>query len=534
MKMAMRQHKILVGVVLLAGALFALRAPAFWSAALYQIHQDITQDVLNGQFSFGGEDNYTFSDTAVTAINAMHKIQDSGNYDPLDHFDGEHLADGFARLQNTRGMLEDELKSTSPDSQKLWIYVGVMLHQMQDFYSHSTYTQSAAGSIPVDFATLTDPSQSPTIPSFFASPTYPADNPQDCAADFITLLPVVASSGLITTGFYQAANPDPGKCNHGLFGDNAVGVPKTVIVGALCQFGVKTPADGIARDHPCSSVESEVTDFEVARSLAMQETQMFITAIIKELDTANNSAGFCALLGLDETATACQPKTPSGACASTNSCVMWNVDTVSYQADPCLGPNGPEVPCFLLDLEANASSDANGPINYIQFQFPTAMVGVPVENFTSNLTAGVQVTSAPITLQFTSNDPFSTDPSMSESLVGFVTKQVNPSPPASYPVNALQSSAAYLQNNSGAAPGTVTFTITSQPTPDATTCTSICTGANLIFSGSFDFYIDDPQIFYTEKLQLGAHHVTGTFTFLEATCQVTAGSPGLQCGTGAH
>jgi hypothetical protein len=523
----------MLGAALLAGA-WTERSHAFWSASLYQIHQAITMQVLSGDFTFGGQSGYTFSDAAIAAINQQHKYLDtSSNYDPLDHFDGEQLVDGFQRLKETRALLEYELKQPSPDTFILWTLVGELLHQMQDFYSHSTYASSQIGA-PQDFATLTDSTTTPTIPDYFTDSSYPDTNAQDCESDFITLLPVVTSSALITTGYYQAVNPNAGKCNHGLYGTNALGVPKTVVVGALCQIGVKAPADGIARDHPCSSEDSEVLDYEAAHDLAVQETTMFMTAIIKYLDGNNYSAGFCALLGLDNSAQACQPKIPqNGMCTSSNSCVLWNVGSVAFQADPCSMATIYSR-CSLDELEAVASNDANGPLDYIEFSFLYTMTGPSIENFTNNLTAGVTATSPPMTFQLTANDPFSTDATLSSALVGFVTKEVITSPPTFYPVNALQSSAAYLQNNPQTAQGSLTFTITSQPTSDATTCTSICTGANLIFSGSFDFYIDDPQILYTENFAIGSHHITGTFTFPEGTCQVFAGQTGLACPTGSH
>ncbi len=532
---------LFVGLTLLA----ASPGYAFWSAATFQIHQEITQTALNADsyYTFGGQ-TYTFSTTAIAQINQLHKqMDDPDNYDPRDHFDGEHLADGFQGLQNDRDLLRQEFASQTPDPDTIWLLVGAMLHKIQDYYSHSTWI--AAGHTDPndiqDFGALTaNTSPAPTIPSWLQDPTYPNINPDDCDSDYKTLLATVATSKLITTGYYQESNPNAGKCNHGLYGKNAVGIPKTVVLGAKCTLGGSQTPDGIARDAPCFSAQADVDAFYAAYALAENETEHFMKSITDELDAQQNGPAFCALLGIDpSTNDFCAPKFKPGVCANSNSCVMWHIDAVDFGgADPCdqsiIFNN-----CSVQELEAVLTATSTAATNYLGFQFLDQTTAVPLlqslDQWAQSIPVGATQTSPTITLPLDSKDPTSTTPN-NNALAGFQTNVVVADVPQGYVANALQSSAAYLQNTPTARPGTFTLTLQAVPTQSFASCApgATCYVTTIYAQGTFDFWVDDLAIEHTAGISIGPHHVTGTFKFPDMQCtQLSQSQTTVSCPQGS-
>lgn len=57
--------------------------------------------------------------------------------------------------------------------------------------------------------------------------------------------------------------------------------------------------DGISHDHPCFASSNDVGIYAKASSLAEQETQVFVQALINQLMATDNRQGVCYLMGLD-------------------------------------------------------------------------------------------------------------------------------------------------------------------------------------------------------------------------------------------
>jgi hypothetical protein len=212
-------------------------------------------------------------------------------YDPIDHFDSEELTRAFRRLGANRGLLMIELQKQSPNQAEVWKFFGQMLHQIQDFYSHSSWVAAGYTDI-VHFGTLTknySAAMAPPPPFNQGAISYP-DSPIPgtyCDESATTLVTPVPSQ--ITTGYYKPRTPPPGgHCAHGSWPH----------LFANCVLLVLLP-DGINHDSSCFSSSADVAIFHLAKSLATEETTEFAQAIITDLSNANNTNGICVLLGLD-------------------------------------------------------------------------------------------------------------------------------------------------------------------------------------------------------------------------------------------
>ncbi len=303
---------------------------AFWSKGTFQIpgtgttievtsfevHQDITSQALGTGFGIpGGTTSYSFSQSAIQAINAQHKVQDSDPYDSADHFDSEDFALALVKLQAERNDLQNKFL-TGPlfDEPTIWAEMGRMLHMIQDFYAHSNYVDASAVVLPetVNFGLLTAAGQLAIPPNWggYEIATCAAANGLALNAG-TSLLPNLS---IITTGYYPPIPTPSGawgtKCNHGWQSTFILGTNTGIVkIGLDCLEGIMSPADGIARDVACFQNKSDNELFEARRDLAEQETVQFVTSIIDSLIGAGNYAGFCALLGLPATDSVCPPPT---------------------------------------------------------------------------------------------------------------------------------------------------------------------------------------------------------------------------------
>jgi hypothetical protein len=295
--------KIFLLTIACAVAILPLTAvEAFWSQLGFSIHQDITKDALNrtALYTYQGAAP-GFSEKAINAIVTQNANQDdeAGMYAARDHFDSEELTQGFQLLQINRTRLRAALAGPNINQTYAWQQMGKMVHQIQDFYSHSNWIASGHTDIR-HFAALTAiaPSGNP--------PVTPPTGEKFCAPDLATLLPNVAD---ITTGYYPPhsplAAPLVGKCSHGEITKVDKGIAGAACVLNFSTTGTYPDPHGIARDHACGTTE-ETADYVNAYNKAILETVEFVKAITDELAAANNGPGFCALLDVQANDPICQ------------------------------------------------------------------------------------------------------------------------------------------------------------------------------------------------------------------------------------
>lgn len=303
--------KTILRVAALCGLCFLLvvshRALGFWSKVTiagigltpYPVHQDITKSALNqatfAYSSVAGGGPFSFTQPAIDAITDYNvATDDPSNYDPREHFDSEFLQAGFKLLAAYRVELLTELQKQSPDQQVVWTLLGTMLHQIQDFYSHSTWVADKNVGI-AGFGVLTENNPGTTVPAFLLPRALIGTV---CAPDSVTLTQPLAPSSQITTGYYDVAVP-VGHCNHG-----SVVTEAANCVTVLSQ---RQPPDGVNHDSPCFASQADVDVYTSALTRAQQETLEFVTSIVTDLNTAHNAQGFCILLGIDLSQPVCAP-----------------------------------------------------------------------------------------------------------------------------------------------------------------------------------------------------------------------------------
>jgi alpha-tubulin suppressor-like RCC1 family protein len=274
---------------------------AFWSDGDSADHQMITKAALSppNTFSFAGVP-YSFSATAIDTINATHLQADNPlAYLAVNHFDSTLIPGSLAQMSSNRRdlntLLANAVSATPADTAaaqpKIWTLLGYMLHAAEDFYAHSSWIDM--GNIgTVGFGTLTE-SYPPIIPPSLE----PVAGNLCPAAGYPLFQPVTA----LTTGFYPPAVAPAGECIHG-------SLPGISFSCVLTPLGPNAPSVvlGISHDIPCASAKSTNNQLHViAKFVATQEAQALVQSIVSDLNTKHNAAGFCALLGLDTRAPAC-------------------------------------------------------------------------------------------------------------------------------------------------------------------------------------------------------------------------------------
>ncbi len=192
--------RVLVFTALCTAPIIATQA--FWSRYGFKIHQQvITARALGRKFAFNAADpvsgntaNYleSFDPSAVDAINETIGAMDDPSayaYLPIDHFDAESLEPGFRFLAQNRNNLMSDLAVPSPDQSEVWALLGQMLHQIQDFYPHTSWVANYPGVI-VNFGLKTenwDPTGVPPYPFNVGSIPIPS----------ATSIPVISAMRLV-------------------------------------------------------------------------------------------------------------------------------------------------------------------------------------------------------------------------------------------------------------------------------------------------------------------------------------------------
>lgn len=267
--MSRRPLGILLSLILVLSS--ETPAHAFWSMGKV-VHQDITRDALGRVlYSFvpGSAFPYPFSSRALAAINAAHKEADSplSTYNAADHFDSESFAASYELLANRYQQMRALLRTRmSLPGERMWRLYGLMLHQVQDFYSHSTWVAAGNRDI-VNFGKYLAKDSTPALILM------PGAIGAACDASGIEVLRPVRQ---VTTGYYNVARP-PGKCEHGTVQNSAVG----------CYFPVTGP-NGINLDTDCRDPAA----FAIARNLAVQESIALTLALIKDVYDRWNDESF--------------------------------------------------------------------------------------------------------------------------------------------------------------------------------------------------------------------------------------------------
>jgi hypothetical protein len=258
--------KKLLGVTFLLGLLVlgllpARETRAFWSVGK-NIHQDVTQEALaRREFALLPETKplYRFKDRAIARINKAHREADSGTYNAADHFDSESFAESYAlletRYQQMLTYLTTEEGIRYYDQQ--WRLFGLMLHQVQDFYSHSTWIASGHREI-ADFGKSL---AAKTTPAFIRSA---GSIGAVCEAGGVRIL---TPAGALTTGYYKVVPLPTGKCEHGTLENAAAGC-----------LPLGPGPNGINLDTDCR----DRPRFGLARQLAVQESVALAKALIAD------------------------------------------------------------------------------------------------------------------------------------------------------------------------------------------------------------------------------------------------------------
>jgi hypothetical protein len=269
----MKKNLLALSVIGLSFIPYAI-AHAFWSYLSFADHQTITKTALSAPntYCFSTTNCFSFSANAVEQINQVHQVvDDPSNYNASNHFDSSFSAsvnqiaknrDQFNRLVNGSAPAGAFIPSNPafPRMQiQAWQLLGYMLHAAEDFYAHSTWLDEGnSDPLPTGFGALTENTATPTIPPIFAK----------------------------------------------------------TLQGTYC------PAPAGFPDVACPGFFSPANTLDLHQSafgLAEQEAQAFVQSIVTDLVTANNAAGFCALLGLPSSTpmcNACSPVEGASSCAA--------------------------------------------------------------------------------------------------------------------------------------------------------------------------------------------------------------------------
>jgi hypothetical protein len=293
---------------------------AFWSDPYYGTHQDITSAALSGPdpstgqapFCFSAGQCFSFSPNAITQINKRHLKQDTPlfvAYDPNDHFDSNSFSGSLTKMAINRGALKPLLSGgnlSAATQTQVWALVGNMLHAVEDFYAHSTWVDEGNSNI-IGFGAATENTAQPNITIFPVSPlTVFCDSSNGYP---LSVLPV----SYLITGYYPPAMLPTGGCVHGATLPTLYSIITSQLTPSLiglCDYLGSAPqtVPGISHDVACSGnflPNNTMQLHQSAYDLAVQEARSFVQAIVADLSSAGNGAGFCLLLGLDQNQAPC-------------------------------------------------------------------------------------------------------------------------------------------------------------------------------------------------------------------------------------
>ena len=249
---------------------------AFPSHLSFADHQTITKTALSAPntYCFSTTDCFSFSANAVEQINQVHQVvDDPSNYNASNHFDSNSFSASVNQIAKNRDQFNRLVNGSSPAGAfiksnpafprmqiQAWQLLGYMLHAAEDFYASKWVDEGNTVPLPTGFGALTENTATPTIPPIFSK------TPQGTYC--VQIVPGI-SHDVACPGFFSPAN---------------------------------TP-----------------NLHQTAFVLAEQEAQAFVQSIVTDLVTANNAAGFCALLGVPSgtpMCNACSPAEGASSCAA--------------------------------------------------------------------------------------------------------------------------------------------------------------------------------------------------------------------------
>jgi hypothetical protein len=326
----MKKNLLALSVIGLGFIPYAI-AHAFWSYLSFADHQTITKTALSAPntYCFSTTDCFSFSANAVEQINQVHQVvDDPANYNVSNHFDSNSFSASVNQIAKNRDQFNRLVNGSSPAGAfipsnpafprmqiQAWQLLGYMLHAAEDFYAHSTWVDEGnTVPLPTGFGAMTENTATPTIPPIFSKTLQGTYCPAPAG------FPVSPSINYLITGYYPPAITPAGGCVHG----------DTPDLVAIClpteNNGKKLPVvqtvPGISHDVACPGVFSPANTLnlhQTAFGLAEQEAQAFVQSIVTDLVTANNAAGFCALLGVPSgtpMCNACSPVEGASSCAA--------------------------------------------------------------------------------------------------------------------------------------------------------------------------------------------------------------------------
>jgi von Willebrand factor A domain-containing protein 7 len=245
-----------------------------------QIHREITRSELEALTAEVDGEPQKFSERAVEQVMDANETMDrrfnQALFRPERHFTNEEYQASTQRLIDLRQRVIDSVTASSPNGARARQALGEALHLVQDFYAHSNWVELGNGvntslgqSVSPNPPVTTDPC--PTNPNVLG----PGGGGSATSAYFVGI-----TLNRDTFGCKEDELPDAGKCFHGNYTLNCIGINKDN----------NTVVNGV----PVSPFHG------TARSLAETSTTNYVQSILDEL--AGNDKALAALLDLRGTA----------------------------------------------------------------------------------------------------------------------------------------------------------------------------------------------------------------------------------------
>ena len=254
----MKKNLLALSVIGLGFIPYAI-AHAFWSYLSFADHQTITKTALSAPntYCFSTTNCFSFSADAVEQINQVHQVvDDPSNYIASNHFDSNSFSASVNQIAKNREQFNKLVNGSTP-----------------------------AGAF---------------IPS---NPAFPRMQVQ--AWQLLGYMLHAAEDFYAQSTWVDEGNTDPLPTGFGALTENTA-TPTIPPIFAKTLQGTFSPAN-TRNLH------------QTAIGLAEQEAQAFVQSIVTDLVTANNAAGFCALLGVPSgtpMCNACSPVEGASSCAA--------------------------------------------------------------------------------------------------------------------------------------------------------------------------------------------------------------------------
>lgn len=255
----MNQRNIFFAIVILLVVSAAWITESVFSFSV-PIHRDITKESLRTfSVNIRGR-NHVFSERALeqiaTANGATDNLSSAALFRPERHFTNEAFKDGSTGLINRKSQIIQNLTASPPKGDAARVELGIALHAIQDYYSHTNWVEG--NNFFINFSLGRNILSNPS--SLIACPSNPN-----------ILGPYLG----VTSGYFLSVlgceSPPPGKCIHGNY--------------YTCK--------GINKDKPDQGGTGE---HDRARMLASDATKDYVNQIIS--DISGNENALRALLGL--------------------------------------------------------------------------------------------------------------------------------------------------------------------------------------------------------------------------------------------